>query len=84
MNVPIAPLAPLADTIVLKNTRYSTLSYQLRTTCTRCGKSFKTEFRRMSKTSGVVRNIPQCPTCRGRYSVKNFDSAEKSLAKKLG
>jgi hypothetical protein len=41
------------------------------TICTRCEKPFPTQYRRMGRFGTAraceVRNIPQCPPCRGRY-----------------
>lgn len=40
---------------------------RLLTFCSRCGKSFPTTLRRMVKGEAVVRNVPQCVSCRGSY-----------------
>lgn len=40
----------------------------LHTRCTRCGKVFPTVLRRMHPDRDEVRNVPQCDSCRHRYT----------------
>lgn len=50
----------------------------LQTLCSRCQKLFPTTFRRMAKWALEVRNVPQCPACRGRYHAKK-SKAQRGL-----
>ncbi len=72
----------LADVVVLKNTFQAGVGARgrLMSKCTRCGGWFVTTLRRMTPGGKLVRNVPQCVPCRGRYAKEKKLAAHRAAA----